>query len=93
MKSPNVATEISVKFESSELFSSLDHGAIAGRLHSDHSQMVHGLLQEDTLELFVSCFTDKKTTALGKGRSLRLLPCTLEVTLYGPIELLEEIGD
>ncbi|KAI0470248.1 hypothetical protein F4859DRAFT_486125 [Xylaria cf. heliscus] len=92
-KTSVVATEVSVKFESSEKFRSFDNEAIAGQLHSSHSQMIHGLLQEDTLELFVSCFADMKTTASQQSRSSRFVPCTLEVTIYGPIDLLEEIGD
>ncbi|KAI0871044.1 hypothetical protein GGS24DRAFT_510180 [Hypoxylon argillaceum] len=91
--SSTVAAGVSVKFESSEQFRSLDHEAISGRLHSRHSQMIYGLLQEDTLELFVSCSTYEKLTTLKQARGSRVLPCTLEVTIYGPIELLEEIGD
>ncbi|KAI1742970.1 SNF2 family N-terminal domain-containing protein [Xylaria scruposa] len=88
-----ILDDFSVKFESSERFRSLDHENITGRLHSSHSQMIHGLLQEDTLELFVSCYTNKKPSVLNQTSRFISLPCILEVTIYGPFELLEEIGD
>ncbi|KAI0861247.1 SNF2 family N-terminal domain-containing protein [Xylaria cubensis] len=88
-----ILDDVSVKFESSERFKSLDSENITGRLHSSYSQMIHGLLQEDTLELFVSCYTNKKPSALKQTSRFISLPCILEVTIYGPVELLEEIGD
>ncbi|GAP89897.2 putative alpha- -mannosyltransferase [Rosellinia necatrix] len=92
-KSSTTPTEVPVKFTSSNQFTSVDADAtITGRVHSSHSQMIWGLLEEDTLQIFVSCIT-KKDSFTRPARGLRGLPCSLELTVYGPIDLLDEIGN
>ncbi|TGJ84976.1 hypothetical protein E0Z10_g3806 [Xylaria hypoxylon] len=93
VKSSVVPNEVLVKFQSPDQFQSIGDELISGRLHSKHTSMIHGLLQEDTLELFVSCIIDKTPSASKSTRSLKILPCSVEVTVYGPLELLHEIGD
>lgn len=54
--------------------------------------MVQGLLDDKTLALFTSCtITDPRMTKKGSKSSI-LLDSTLEITVYGPLELFEEIG-
>ncbi|KAI8630511.1 SNF2 family N-terminal domain-containing protein [Xylariaceae sp. FL1651] len=89
--------EFEVQFDSSVYFSSTNGGinneTISGQLHSVHSQMIHGLLHEDTLQLFVTCIISKDSSASKSARCLKITPCSIEITIYGPLELLEEIGD
>ncbi|KAI0459294.1 SNF2 family N-terminal domain-containing protein [Xylaria acuta] len=93
VKSSALPAAVPVKFNSSDQFTSVDDDdAITGRIHSSHSQMIYGLLEEDTLQLFVSCITNKDSSTK-KARDLKILPCSLELNIYGPIDLLEEIGD
>ncbi|KAI0133166.1 SNF2 family N-terminal domain-containing protein [Hypoxylon sp. NC0597] len=69
-----------------------DNGAINGRIQSMHGQMIQGLLDEPTLDLHVNCVLNMQLTKSRSFRNSKLLPCTLEVTVYGPLELYEEIG-
>ncbi|OTA67438.1 hypothetical protein K449DRAFT_365300 [Hypoxylon sp. EC38] len=54
--------------------------------------MIQGLLDEPTLNLHVNCVLNLQPTKSKSFRTSKLLPCTLEVTVYGPLELYEEIG-
>ncbi|KAI0814685.1 SNF2 family N-terminal domain-containing protein [Xylaria sp. FL0064] len=93
VKCSTLPAEVPVKFNSSDRFTSVDGDeTITGRIHSNHSQMIYGLLEEDTLQLFASCITNKDSSTK-PARDLKILPCSLELTVYGPIDLLDEIGD
>ncbi|RYC56789.1 hypothetical protein CHU98_g9425 [Xylaria longipes] len=93
VKCSTLPAEVPVKFNSSDEFTSVDDDeTITGRIHSNHSQMIHGLLEEDALQLFVSCVTNKDSSTR-PARYLKILPCSLELTIYGPSDLLDEIGD
>jgi hypothetical protein len=67
---------------------------IVGRIMSDHGQVVQGLLDETSLDLHASCALDSsQTLELQKGpRALATVPCTLEITIYGPKDLSDELG-
>ena len=55
--------------------------------------MIHGILEEPALEIYVSCSIDSSIAAKQQLRGSMQTPCTLEITLYGPADLSEEIGD
>ncbi len=55
--------------------------------------MIQGLLEENSLQLFVTCAVDAEPTVRKSSRAISQLPCTLDITVYGPRDLLEEIGD
>jgi hypothetical protein len=63
-----------------------------GRIPTGHGQMIQGLLDEQALDLHISCTIDGEPTAKKLTRSSVLLPCLLDITVYGPLELFEEIG-
>jgi len=67
---------------------------VVGRIMSEHGQVVQGLLDETSLDLYASCAIDSsQTLELQKGpRVLATIACTLEITIYGPNELFEELG-
>ncbi|KAH7232564.1 SNF2 family N-terminal domain-containing protein [Fusarium solani] len=78
--------------KSSTEFKSDCHPEISGHIFSEHGQMIQGLLDEETLNLYVSCtIQDSQGSSHQKTRSA-LLQCTLEITVYGPLELFGEIG-
>ena len=54
--------------------------------------MIQGLLKEPTLELYVSCTIDGEPSTRKSDRSSSQLPCFLSITIYGRLELFEEIG-
>lgn len=83
------------KLESSDRFTSEDHELeIKGRIVSDHGQMIQGLLDEQSLHLHVEAFSsgDSERIPKGSGRVFSQRPCTLSITVYGPLELFDEIG-
>lgn len=65
---------------------------IKGRISSDYSHMLHGVLGETSLRLEVSCVVelDRPSKALDQMSSQR--QCHLDITLYGPVDLFDEIG-
>jgi hypothetical protein len=54
--------------------------------------MIQGLLDEESLALYVLCIVDVDLTNLRRAKSYEQISCTLEITVYGPLELFEEIG-
>lgn len=67
---------------------------VIGRIMSEHGQVVQGLLDETSLDLHASCAIDSSQTfELQKDpRALSTVPCALEITIYGPNDLFEELG-
>ncbi|KAL6404091.1 hypothetical protein AUP68_13471 [Ilyonectria robusta] len=81
-----------VVLDSSNSFSAGGGLKTHGQILSDYGQMVQGLLDDETLALFTSCtITDPRMTKKGSKSSI-LLDSTLEITVYGPLDLFEEIG-
>ena len=81
-----------VQINSSDRFNAKDRPEIHGRIGLDHGQMIQALLKEEALKLHVLCTVDADLTSLRRTRSYGQIPCTLEITVYGPLELFEEIG-
>lgn len=86
------SSPFSVQIKSSTEFESDKHPDISGHIFSEHGQMIQGLLDEETLDLYVSCtIQNSQNSASQKTRSAPLR-CTLQITVYGPLELFGEIG-
>ncbi|KAI0840035.1 SNF2 family N-terminal domain-containing protein [Hypoxylon sp. FL0890] len=84
--------EFPVHLACSDRFSMKDNGEMNGRIQSMHCQMIQGLLEEQTLDLRVNCTLNVQSTKSKSFRNSKLLPCTLEITVYGPLELYKDIG-
>lgn len=56
--------------------------------------MIQGLLDEKSVELYISCAIDGSQTVETQKtpRSSAPVECFLEITVYGPLELFDEIG-
>lgn len=79
--------------ESAERFTSTEYEQFQGRIHTDHGQMMQGLLEDSTLILFVTCTPSKGGQNTRKGfKASVVLPCTLDVVVYGPLNMSEDIG-
>ncbi|KAI6084099.1 SNF2 family N-terminal domain-containing protein [Hypoxylon rubiginosum] len=85
-------SEYRVELESPGRFTSPGDVHISGRIPSEHSQMIQGLLDEQSLQLFVSCITNTGQITSKPSKSSRISKCILEITVYGPFELFGEIG-
>lgn len=81
-----------VQIDSFDRFSMKDRPEVHGRILPEHGQMIQGLLDEQALDLHVSCTLDSESSARKSSRNSVQLPCTLDITVYGPLELFEEIG-
>ncbi|KAI8721575.1 Helicase ATP-binding domain-containing protein [Fusarium sp. LHS14.1] len=74
-------------------FISEEYPKISGHVLSDHGQMIQNLLEDETLDLYVSCtIPDSQGPTQQKTRSIPL-QCTLEITVYGPSDIFDEIGE
>lgn len=65
---------------------------VSGRIPPEHGQMIQGLLDEASLDLEVSCSIIVPDGSAHSDRSIMQLSCSLEITLYGPFELFDDIG-
>ncbi|KAK8081356.1 SNF2 family N-terminal domain-containing protein [Apiospora saccharicola] len=91
----DIPPETPVKVESDGHFTSADYEYFGGQLDTDHGQMMYGLLNNDDepLELFVTCTPRKaeQSTRRGSKRSA-VLECTLDVVVYGPSTMCDDMG-
>jgi hypothetical protein len=55
--------------------------------------MIQVLLEEESITPQVTCVPDQAQPLKKQGRSYYTVPCTLDIILYGPFELFEEIGE
>ncbi|RSL55363.1 hypothetical protein CEP54_009421 [Fusarium duplospermum] len=86
------SSPFSVQIKTSTEFTSDEYPEISGSILSEYGQMIQGLLDEETLDLYVFCnIQDSQRSAQQKTLSAPL-QCTLEITVYGPLELFDEIG-
>ncbi|KAK8090377.1 hypothetical protein PG997_005338, partial [Apiospora hydei] len=88
-----IPPEVLVNIESAGRFVSVDHEQLQGRLHTDHGQMMQGLLDDPALKLFATCIPSKAEQNVRSGfKSSVIMPCTLDVVVYGPSDMSEDIG-
>ncbi|KAK8026414.1 hypothetical protein PG991_003470 [Apiospora marii] len=79
--------------DSAERFSSIEYEHFSGRLDTDHGQMMHGLLTDKTLELFVTCTPSRAEQSLRSGfKRSEFMECTLDVVVYGPSDMCDDMG-
>ncbi|RSL86274.1 hypothetical protein CEP51_002896 [Fusarium floridanum] len=78
-----------VQIKTSTEFKSDEYPEICGSILSEHGQMIQGLLDEETLDLHVFCTIEDSSQQKTRSTPLQ---CTLEITVYGPLELFDEIG-
>ncbi|KAF2446161.1 hypothetical protein P171DRAFT_430373 [Karstenula rhodostoma CBS 690.94] len=83
-------TPFVVDLESSEHFTS-SNPITRGTISSHHGQMVQGLLDEETLQLYTLC-TANADSAPTRAELGAQTSCTLEITVFGPWELFASIG-
>ncbi|XDG07064.1 hypothetical protein ABKA04_006679 [Annulohypoxylon sp. FPYF3050] len=54
--------------------------------------MIQGLLDEPSLDLHVNCVLNMQPTKNKPSHNSKLSQCMLEITVYGPLDLYDEIG-
>ncbi|KAM0371936.1 hypothetical protein ACHAPK_004484 [Fusarium culmorum] len=87
-------TSFPVELQGSTRFSGKDLTNVSGQISPDYSQMIQELLDETYLELHVSCITDgfRSVNAQKPPRGPSTILCSLEISVYGPLEVFEELG-
>ncbi|GAB1316916.1 alpha-1,6-mannosyltransferase [Madurella fahalii] len=93
----STGSRYSVQLESANSFAAVDDATLTGRISSDFTFLVTNLLDEKELELEVSLsVTEDSMKPAGKPRPQRVVtasrPCSLDIVLYGPMSLFEDIG-
>ncbi|KAK1252229.1 hypothetical protein MKX08_003416, partial [Trichoderma sp. CBMAI-0020] len=81
-----------VELNSSGALSAIGDPQMEVQLLPDDEQMIHGLFNESTLAVYVLCIPNDDLPRQNKGRNSAQFPCGLEITVYGPLDLFEEIG-
>ncbi|KEY72977.1 hypothetical protein S7711_04650 [Stachybotrys chartarum IBT 7711] len=82
-----------VEMESAERFFLVDYKYIRGRLHTNHGAMMQGLLDDKSLKLFVTFTSNAMEQDMrNSAQSSAVMPCTLDIVVYGPSYVYEEIG-
>ncbi|KAF4465801.1 alpha- -mannosyltransferase [Fusarium albosuccineum] len=89
-----LSSPFTVRLESSTCFIAENCPEVSGQIFSEHGQMIQGLLDEKSLDLYVSCTIDDSQSAPPPKapRSQISVQCVLEITVYGPLSLFGEIG-
>ncbi|KAK4060672.1 hypothetical protein Trihar35433_10080 [Trichoderma harzianum] len=91
-------TSFRAKFKSCEKFVSIDKDAITGTIDSDYTHLTDLLQNEAELDLQLTCTLDlSRSSGAGKRTSssfyLHEIPCTISIIIYGPLEMLTDIGN
>ncbi|QPC80249.1 hypothetical protein HYE68_011001 [Fusarium pseudograminearum] len=87
-------TSFPVELQGSTRFSGKDLPNVSGQISPDYSQMIQELLDETYLELHASCIVDSFQTlnAQKQSRGPLTISCSLEISVYGPLNIFEELG-
>ncbi|KAI0867563.1 SNF2 family N-terminal domain-containing protein [Hypoxylon argillaceum] len=91
--SGDLPTSFSVQLNTSTNFNSKDFDFVRGQIHTEYAQMLEGMMDENSLDLHIICTVDARPATKKRGRSHIMWPCTLDITVYGPFELFDEIGN
>ncbi|KAI0020240.1 SNF2 family N-terminal domain-containing protein [Xylariomycetidae sp. FL0641] len=87
-----LASPLTIRIDSANRFSSEDFPMLSGKLDAENGPMIESLLEEPSLTLYAACVLDAQQTPKQKNRRHALVPCTLDITVYGPMDLFDEIG-
>ncbi|PHH86173.1 hypothetical protein CDD83_10629 [Cordyceps sp. RAO-2017] len=90
--SHEIPSTLQVQLQSSDRFETRDLPGFSGHIPSKYGQMIQGLLNDESLQLEVSCIVESEPAGRHQPRAFARVPCVLEMTVYGPIEIFDEIG-
>jgi SNF2 family DNA or RNA helicase len=89
----SLTSEFPVHLETHDKFTSADHPTMRGMVEPQHGPLIHGLLSETSLRLRATCATEAGSIPRRSNSAASQVPCILSITVYGPQELIDEIGD
>ncbi|EWZ94181.1 hypothetical protein FOWG_04548 [Fusarium oxysporum f. sp. lycopersici MN25] len=82
-----------VYLDSASRFRTGTYKTVKGRIQPDHCSVIESLLEEESLNLHIICLLDQHHVSKKKRRLYPILPCSLNITVYGPFGLFEDIGN
>ncbi|KAF2017851.1 hypothetical protein BU24DRAFT_432428 [Aaosphaeria arxii CBS 175.79] len=88
-----LTSNFAVTLESCDKFRSKEGTQLCGVILPQYGQMIQGLLDDSTLLLYSSCSVDDDGPVRSNAKSYSQSTCTLEITVYGPTDLFDEIGE
>jgi len=84
-----------VRLDKASKFSSSSDTDLSGSVSNQHTQLIQALLDEESLQLQVTCVIGDEKVENRKMRRFVpcVVPCSLFIIIYGPAYLCEELGD
>ncbi|TPX07805.1 uncharacterized protein E0L32_010492 [Thyridium curvatum] len=84
--------EFPVFFRSPETFAGIDDSSLSGKVETSFVHIVQSLQDETRINLQVTCMVQQSDCQAKRPRKYLSVPCCLQIILYGPIELYNDIG-
>jgi len=82
--------QFKVALRSGTTFSAVEGQEIYGRVtDSKYSRMIEALLNDAELQLHTSCYLEQQPRGM---RKTAIQACKIEVCIYGPLDMCEEVG-
>ncbi|KAJ8128622.1 hypothetical protein O1611_g5012 [Lasiodiplodia mahajangana] len=91
--SQDLPPSFQVQLDSSSRFTSKEYHFVRGRIPTENAQLLEDMMAEPSLDLRIICTIEAKPTGKKKGRTQMMWPCTLDITVYGPFELFDDLGN
>lgn len=88
-----LSSSFPVQLDSPSCFASKTYKTIRGHIPNEHSHILEGLLEEKSLKLHAICVLNQPHISKKRCRFYPVLPCSLDIVVYGPLELLGVIGE
>jgi hypothetical protein len=83
-----------VQLETPRSFTFPSETNFRGSISAQHNQLLQAILDEPSVRLQVTCTLNEQSAGAQKSSKIlpQTIPCSLSITLYGPINLFEELG-
>ncbi|KAH8690625.1 SNF2 family N-terminal domain-containing protein [Talaromyces proteolyticus] len=88
------SSPVPIRLETADSFTCPSIGRLQGTVSTQHRQLLQAILDESSIRIQATCTWDEKNMDAQSLSSVipRLISCILSFTLYGPMELCEELG-
>ncbi|KAL8318202.1 hypothetical protein RB597_005463 [Gaeumannomyces tritici] len=74
-------------------FEAVSGSAVRGKIKSEHGRVIQGLLDDPSVVARGTCALDQYPSKGKAKQGPGQVPCTLNITVYGPLEMFDEIGE
>jgi len=93
----DLPTSFMAKLDSADKFTGIDNKELTGWILAEDNHLTSALLEEPAIELDVKCVPAPGQPAEPGPKQIssvsgRGVPCSISITLYGPMELFDDVG-